>query len=105
MDYVDAAKSEARSRAYAARSRYANRWARFMLWAVAGIGLYAVWHERGLAPPVHDGMVRVAEVTTLAFEDVETSRGFVRSLFSGSNGMAGQGQYNAITQWLLDNRN
>ena len=93
-----------RQQAYVTRARAAERWARKMLWFTFMVGLFAVWQHRDLAPPVHDGMFNVAAVTTDILGGAHETRAAVQNLFAGSSGTAGAGQYNAITQWLLDNR-
>ena len=44
----------------AARSAKARGYARWMMLCLMGLSLTAIWQDKRLAPPVHDGMSRVA---------------------------------------------
>jgi hypothetical protein len=105
MDYIEASRSETRQRAYIFRSSVAERWGRKVLWFTAIVGFFAVWHERDLAPPVHDGMVFVSDVAVDIFNGAEETPGMLESMFNGPTGVEAQHEFNALTRWLLDNRN
>ncbi len=105
MDYVQDTKTDARQRAYVSRSSVANRWARKMLWFTALVWLFAVWQHRDLAPPVHDGMALISEVTVDLFNGADKARALLSQLFSSPSGTGGAPKFDPITQWLLDNRN
>jgi len=43
-----------------ARSNKLRGWTRMLSFVLVGLSLTAIWQEKRLAPPVHDGMQRVA---------------------------------------------
>ena len=104
MEYLKEAKYAARKQACVERSRKANRWARRMLWIAAGLGFFAVYQNRELAPPVHDGMFTGAAVSQDIWGGAHETRGAVQGLFAGGSDAGAAPKYNALTQWLLDNR-
>lgn len=57
---------------HTARQRRIRGWARFLRFVLAGLCLGAIWQERALAPPVHDGMNKVADLAMTYIEDSET---------------------------------
>lgn len=104
MDILNESKFHKRQQAYTARAEAAHRWARKLLWFTFILGLFAVWQHRDLAPPVHDGMYVVADVTTDIWGGAHETRDVVQGLFNGQSGTSLTPEYSSFTRWLLDNR-
>ena len=104
MDILKESTFQGRQQAYKTRASVAQRWARRILWLTAAVGFFAVWQHRELAPPVHDGMFVVASVTTDIFGGAHETRGAVQNFLSSPSASGSQPQFNAISQWRLDNR-
>lgn len=104
MDILNESKFQGRQVAYLHRASVAERWARKMLWFTVMLGLFAVWQNRELAPPVHDGMFVVADVSLDVLGGAHETRATLQSYLSGASTSGTQPEFNAITRWLLDNR-
>lgn len=104
MDILNESQFQQRQNAYQLRAEAAVRWARKILWFTFLLGLFAVWQNRDLAPPVHDGIYAVAGVTKDVWGGAHETRGAVQGFFKGSSGSTAQPEFNAVTRWLLDNR-
>ncbi len=105
MQYGQKIYAEAREQAYNARARRARGWARLVLWMAAAVFLMAVWQDRALAPPVHDGMTMLTEKVQYALENSDNARDFVKQAFSSPTGTSRQAEFDPITTWLLKWRN
>lgn len=110
MDYAtrihsDQAYAQAREQAFKARAKRARRWARLITLALFTVFLTAVWQNRALAPPVHDGMVLITDKVQYALENSDSAREFVRQSLSSPSGTSRQSEFDPITTWLLKWRN
>lgn len=104
MDILAESKFQERQNACQLRSSVAMRWARKMLWFTFILTLFAIWQHRELAPPVHDGIYAVWNVSADIMTGAHDTRQVVQGFFSGGSGTSVKPEFNAITQWLLDNR-
>lgn len=105
MQYGHQTYAEAREQAYLVRARRARGWARLVLWVAAGVFLVAVWQDRALAPPVHDGMMMLTEKVRYALENSDSARDFIKQTFSSPTGTSREAEFDPITSWLLKWRN
>ena len=64
----------------AARTARARKWARVMTLVLFGLFLTATWQDRGLAPPVHDGMIVVSNMAMGYIEGSEALSGMLAEL-------------------------
>ena len=101
MLYEQKLKSDEREGAYHHRAHRARYWARRVFWLAAFAALFGIWQDRALAPPVHDGMKRVAGNVVYAFENSDQVRAKLHSFFGGNGKTSLQQQYDPITRWLL----
>jgi hypothetical protein len=62
MKQRDAINSVHKDEKTAARSAKARNYARWMVVCLIGLCLTAIWQDKRLAPPLHDGMQHVAGV-------------------------------------------
>ncbi|WP_422026761.1 hypothetical protein [Roseovarius sp.] len=101
MDYIRKAQDRHREEPAVKRSDWARRWARTVLALLIFTSLYGIWQDRALAPPVHDGMHRMAGHIMYAVEHSDDLRGFVKQTFSSPSGSSVQQEFDPITRWLL----
>lgn len=101
MDYIQKAQEKYREPTSAKRSTRARRWARTVLALLIFTSLFAIWQDRALAPPVHDGMHGMASHVMYAVENSDDLRGFVKQTFSSPSGSSMQQEFDPITRWLL----
>ena len=69
----------------AARSAKARKYARVLRLCLFGLILTAIWQEKRLAPPVHDGMQKVA---AMAMEYIESSETLSEALAAAQKSYA-----------------
>ena len=93
--------AEDRVLAFRARAKRARRYARLASYMIGALFLMATWQDRALAPPVHDGMVMIADKVSYALENSENAREFVKQTFSSPSGTSVQAEFDPITAWLL----
>jgi len=101
MDYIQKAQERYTEKPHVGRSTRARRWARTVLALLIFTSLCAIWQDRALAPPVHDGMHGLASHVMYAVENSDDLRGFVKQTFSSPSGTSVQQEFDPITRWLL----
>lgn len=101
MDYIQKAQEKYTEKPYAGRSYRARRWARTVLGLLIFTFLYGVWQDRALAPPLHDGMHKMAAHVVYAYENADSVRAFVKETFGGYSAKSMEQEYDPITRWLL----
>ncbi|MEM7074087.1 MAG: hypothetical protein AAGA28_14170 [Pseudomonadota bacterium] len=86
-----------------ARIASARRLSRLSVYALFACTLAAIWQERTLAPPVHDGMIVLVDQAVTFIYESEGS-GYSTAM-TGLGGGADGSQYGLITDTLLKLRN
>ncbi|SLN51083.1 hypothetical protein ROA7450_02551 [Roseovarius albus] len=67
---------------FLARGKRARKWASLTMFVMTGAALTAIWQEKRLAPPVHDGMQVTAVKVLELIESSEGARSFVTAAVS-----------------------
>ncbi|MEQ9674530.1 MAG: hypothetical protein RLO10_08710 [Roseovarius indicus] len=101
MDYIQKAQEKHQERPHAARAVRARRWSRRVFALLILVFLYAVWQDRALAPPIHDGMQKTVSLAAGFVENSGDIRSYVKQTFGSSSGTSVEQQYDPITRWLL----
>lgn len=101
MDYIQKAQDKHAERPQAARSVKARRWSRRVFALLIFTFLFAVWQDRALAPPIHDGMQKIVSHAVGFVENSDDIRAYVKETFSSPSGTSVQEKYDPITRWLL----
>ncbi len=67
---------------FVARGKRARKWASLIMFLMVGVALTAIWQEKRLAPPVHDGMQVAAVKVLQLIESSEGAKSFVTAAVS-----------------------
>ncbi|WP_371223306.1 hypothetical protein [Roseovarius sp. 2305UL8-3] len=66
-------------------------WTRLLTYVLAGLCLTAIWQEKRLAPPVHDGMQRVVGIAMHYIDQNEALSDVLADLQEGYEKLANDG--------------
>ena len=95
--------AQSRADRFDRRARRARSLASLVMFALVGTSLTAIWQDRRLAPPVHDGMLVVQAKTAEMLEESGVAQTYLASLGNGGPKGADNGD-NGITRLLLSIR-